>query len=41
MVTGLRGAIHGLTTDEVIAYLLQKPGVAGNYNTQQLNQLFS
>jgi hypothetical protein len=41
MATGLRGAIHGLTTDEVIAYLLQKPGVAGNYNAQQLHQLFS
>jgi hypothetical protein len=40
MASGLRGAIHGLTTDETVTYLLQKPGVAGNYSAQQLRQLF-
>lgn len=41
MASGLQGPIHGLTTDQVVAYLLQKPGVAGNYTAPQLHQLIN
>jgi hypothetical protein len=41
MATGLTGDLHGLTTAEIVDYLLQKPGISGSYTALQLHQFFA
>lgn len=41
IASSLRGNVHRLTMDELVDYLLQKPGIAGNYSEAELRQVIA